>query len=505
VWNVDEDEVRTKRRGHPVTQLLRFPTSSPDNPGGFYSGTLLWMATIASWVLDGNAYWLKVRSAAGRVVQLWYVPHFMMEPRWPMDGSMYISHYDYMINGRVEKVLPSEVIHFRNGLDPENPRKGRSPLSAVLREVYSDDEAARFTASLLKNLGIPGVILAPDVQAAGSAQFKLSQEAADNIKTKFKETFGGDNRGEPMIMSGPTKVVTFGFSPKDLDLSVLRDIPEERITAAVGLPAAVVGLGAGLAQTKVGATMHELRDQAWQSNLIPTQRIFSEEIQTQLMPDFETDLIVNEFGFDLSHVKVLQEDQMKLAERWARLVSAGIAKRKEARSAFELPSGPEDDVYLPQPGVRGSMEELDFIDAELGKTPPTGQPTATTSTSATQVQQLQQRVHELEQELAAAKKSANDSPAFKAQVSQIERLIADLKAQKSQAVNVTVPVTIEEGAVHAPITVTTPDMPAVHVDARTTVEKGSTTVHVDMPGDLDTEFVRDANKQLIGQRTRKAS
>jgi hypothetical protein len=34
-------------------------------------------------------------------------------------------------------------------------------------------------------------------------------------------------------------------------------------------------------------------------------------------------------------------------------VAAGIAKRSEARAAFDLPSGPEDDVYIPQPGVQG--------------------------------------------------------------------------------------------------------------------------------------------------------
>lgn len=404
VWKVDADDVRSKQRDHPLVALLKRPTSSPDNPGGYYSGVLLWMATITSWVLDGNAYWLKVRSASGRVVQLWYVPHFMMEPRWPADGSVYISHYDYMVNGTVTKVPVSEVVHFRNGLDVENPRKGRSPLASVLREIYSDDEAARFTASLLKNMGIPGVIISPDQQAAGSGQFKLSQTAADDIKAKFRETFGGDNRGEPMVMSGPTKVALFGFSPHDLDLSMLRNLPEERVTAALGLPAAVVGLGAGLQQTKVGATMRELRDQAWQSNLIPTQRVMGEEVQTQLLPDFEEDLVSNEFGFDLSRVKVLQDDARQSAEVWARLVSAGIAKRKEARSVFELPIGPDDDVYLPQPGVRGSLEELQFIDSEEGKTPRQIAATGTGATPNAQVQELQQQVADLEKQLAEAKK-----------------------------------------------------------------------------------------------------
>jgi hypothetical protein len=132
-----------------------------------------------------------------------------------------------------------------------------------------------------------------------------------------------------------------------------------------------------------------------------------EEVQTQLLPDFEDDLVTNEFGFDLSRVKVLQDDQRQAAEVWARLVSAGIAKRKEARSVFELPIGPDDDIYLPQPGVRGSLEELQFIDSEEGKTPRTFPATGAAGSSGasnTQVQQLQQQVHDLEQQLAEAKK-----------------------------------------------------------------------------------------------------
>ena len=50
-------------------------------------------------------------------------------------------------------------MHFRFGLDPENDRKGRSPLAGVLREVFTDDEAANYTASLLRNMGVPGIIV----------------------------------------------------------------------------------------------------------------------------------------------------------------------------------------------------------------------------------------------------------------------------------------------------------------------------------------------------------
>src|SRR5437764_9395761 len=45
---------------HPLTQLLRRPNS-------YYPGLLLWQATLISWNIDGNAYWLKQRNGAGKV------------------------------------------------------------------------------------------------------------------------------------------------------------------------------------------------------------------------------------------------------------------------------------------------------------------------------------------------------------------------------------------------------------------------------------------------------
>src|SRR5690606_31997656 len=98
--------------------------------------------------LDGNAYWVKVKNEAGGVLELWYVPHWLIEPKATRDstGQTFITHYEYRVDGQVLAVERDEIVHFRYGLDPHNPRKGMSPLASVLREVFTDDEAANFSA-----------------------------------------------------------------------------------------------------------------------------------------------------------------------------------------------------------------------------------------------------------------------------------------------------------------------------------------------------------------------
>ncbi len=324
-----DNGARRLLRHHPLARLV-------EQPNPYYAGTLLWMATLLDWTLAGNAYWLKVRDGAGRVVQLWWAPHRTIEPRWTNDGATFITHYDYRPDGATTAIPlpPSDVVHFRNGLDPQNPRKGLSPLTSLIREIYSDEEAGNFSAALLRNLGVPGMILAPDGE-----DNELTQEDADVLRAEFRARFTGDKRGEPMILSGKIRAQPLTFNPQELDLHRLRRLPEERVTAVLGVPAIVAGLGSGLDRATFN-NFRESREAAYESNIVPTQRLIAAELTTQLLPDFATpDLAADEealVAFDTSRVRVLQEDENKLAQRLAVLVGSGILTQEEARGRLGL-------------------------------------------------------------------------------------------------------------------------------------------------------------------------
>ena len=231
--SIDKDGQWKQDSEHPLLNLLQQP-----NP--YYDGLLLQMATIADFTLDGNAYWLKLRTQAGRIAELWWLPSVTIEPKWPMDGTKFIDYYDYRPGSATPlKIAPENIVHFRDGFDPDNIRKGMSPLKSLFREVFTDDEAANMTASLLKNMGVPGLVISPGSGGAGLGDVEAT-------KKWFKENFTGDKRGEPLVMGDITEVKTFGFSPRDMTLKELRRIPEERITAVLGVPAIVAGMGAGL-------------------------------------------------------------------------------------------------------------------------------------------------------------------------------------------------------------------------------------------------------------------
>ena len=313
-------------------------------PNAYYGDLVLWAATILSWFLDGNAYWIKVRNRAGVPVELWWVPWWMIEPKAPEDGSEFLSHYRYSPGGGVEPMRfdPEDVVHFRDGMNPRDMRKGLSALDGVIREIFIDLESSNFVASLLRNMGVPGVVISPK----GGAM--PAPEDVEATKTWFKEAFGADNRGGPLVMGAPTDVQPYGFNPQQMDMSEGRDVAEERVCACIGIPAAVVGFGAGLQTAKVGATMEELFKTAWRNGVLPVCRSLADELDRSLLPDFgrTPGAEVLETYWETDEVLALQDDEDKQTERWNKRVIGGWVQVYEAREAAGLDVDDSHRIYL---------------------------------------------------------------------------------------------------------------------------------------------------------------
>ncbi|MEL7719930.1 phage portal protein [Citromicrobium bathyomarinum] len=324
---------------HELLELLRSP-----NP--FYGDIALWGAIVLSFLIDGNSYLIKVKNAAGKPVQLWWVPWWMIEPHAPIDGGDFIQFYRYTPGTGAGVMLldPDDVVHFRNGINPRNMMKGLSPMQGVLREIFSDLESSNFIASLLRNMGVPGTIISPK----GGAM--PTPEDVEATKAWFQQAYGGDNRGKALVMGGQTEVQSFGFNPEQMNLSYGSNRAEERVCACIGIPAAVVGFGAGLEQTKVGATMEELRKLAWHNGVLPLGRQLVDELQRSLLPDFQRAQSQRgrriELYWNTDDVLALQEDEDKQSARKLKEFQAGAITLREYRTETGREADDRHDFYI---------------------------------------------------------------------------------------------------------------------------------------------------------------
>lgn len=346
-----EDEIID---GHPLVKLL-------ERPNPYYGGYTLWSGVLTSYFLDGNAYILKERNARGFGVPtaLWYEPHWSIRPHWPDDGSEFIDYYERRINGAIQKIPKENVIHFRKGLNPSSPRYGLSPLKAALLQVFTDNEVSMWVAALARNMAIPGVVVSP------TENIGMSPEKAEQIKQVWKRKFGGDNRGEPLILDFQATVEVLGFDPKQMDFASINHLAETRIAGAFGIPAIVAGLGAGLDASTYN-NLENLKKSAFEECLVPTWEAFEDELDTQLLPDFERDPEARgiETEFDTSGVKALRENQTELEKRAITAFQAGVITLNETRRQLSYDLDPDGDFYLLPNNARPIVASVAMARAE---------------------------------------------------------------------------------------------------------------------------------------------
>lgn len=353
VWHTVDD--------HPLVRRV-------NQPNEFYDGDELWKATIISYVLDGNAYWLLIRNLLGEVIEVWYVPHFSIEPKWDVSDPRFITHYEFRPGGgQVIPVPVRDVVHFRFGLDPRDVRRGFSPLRPLLREIFTDDEAANFTASLLRNMGVPGGVISP---ATSDFAALPSTEGVQAVRDFLQNQFTGDRRGRWLALDTPTKIEQFGYDPNQLMLGNLRDIAEERSCAMLGIPAAVVGFGSGLQQTRVGATMRELVRLARVNCINPMGKTFGKKLTTQLLPNYVSQLRRFRVRFDMSEVSVFQEDENERTKRTTDQVEKGVLRVDHAQQILGLDVDETQAGYLRE--NRFTMVEAETDPFTQPDPPPSG-------------------------------------------------------------------------------------------------------------------------------------
>jgi len=316
---------------HPAEQLLL-------NPNPNMTASLMNNYIVTSVAVSGDAFILKLRNDAGAVVQLIPLLPEMVEVKG--NTEQLITKYEYKQKGNTMTILPEDMIHLRERIDPRNHRRGLSPLRSVMVEVLGDAAASQMGAALVKNTGVPSVVISP------KNDLSMTSDEAENIAEVFGRRFGGENRGRPLVISGgEVDIKTLSFSPKDLEIGKLRYINEERISAVLGVPAILAGLGSGLERATY-SNAKELREFFTEQKLIPMWNHFANEFTKQLLlQDFEdnTDYC---FKYDLSDVRALSQDEDATMQRVVTGFNAGFVTVNEARQANQLPALDDGDYFI---------------------------------------------------------------------------------------------------------------------------------------------------------------
>lgn len=302
-------------------------------PAQLYSGTVI------SLIVAGNAYWLKMRSASGKLVGFAYLAHMRVKAKndrdfgsRKADGTHQVTYYEISDgDGRPVQVPVEDIVHFRWGIDPAKPVYGLSPVWAALREVVTDNEAATLGANLLQNGGVLGWAISPD--KIDNATPDIDPDAMRKTGRILQSYITGDMAGTPAPLPFPIKVTQLGFEPSKLVLDKQRNMAVERILSQIGIDPMVLGMPS---QSKTFSNFEEANEAAVRRALLRVLGIIGTDLTTQcLYVDFRQGIPAAgskpRVSWDLSEVPALQPDMDAQHERGRQDWEANLITRSEWR------------------------------------------------------------------------------------------------------------------------------------------------------------------------------
>ena len=195
---------------------------------------------------------------------------------------------------------PDEIVHLRNYKSADNPARGVGVLHTLVGEVYIDEQARRYAASLLANDGRPSGLMTVSGRAG-----EYEREAAGRM---LMENYGGDNAGKIAVVNNADGVdfVRINMTPAEFDFSALVKISESRVPGVLGIPASQINMYTGMETGTTNATREQDRFQVEQDLFVPSWESFESQLTKLIVPDWTADPNVC-LKFDLENVPAVQK------------------------------------------------------------------------------------------------------------------------------------------------------------------------------------------------------
>lgn len=326
---------------HPVIDLLY-------NPNPYYDLNELLERTNEDLnspdALGGNSFWLLRKSFNGRGIpyEIYHLPRKSMRLVNSETSPTGIEAYERSVNGKKFRYELDEIIHFKAPLsDPADPRLGYSAVRSAIEEFATDIAASKFPGTLLSNNAVLGLVLIPEDDSIKPHEAELMCEALD-------KRFTGSSRGRTAVLLAKMRLEKMSFSPKDLDLNILRMMPEHRMANCLHIPLEVTELAAGKEKTAFN-NVESAERRAYTNHLEPIWNRIARKLNNRLLPEFGISDGSFYLKFSTEKILALQEDKKVVEERAVAVYTGGIATINEARARVGLPPIEGGDVLHSAP------------------------------------------------------------------------------------------------------------------------------------------------------------
>lgn len=294
-----------------------------DHPSPTVSRYRLWKTTVMDLSLYGVAYWRKTW-LDGQVRALTRVlPSALIPDHDPVTNVL-----RWYNTAKGDRVYPNELVVF-HGYDPELDDGYTSPLES-LRRILSEEHAAGINREYTwrNEVRKSGVVERPETAPVWSDD----QREAWRLETEGIMS-GHTNAGRLLLLEDGMKYRDSAWSPQEMEYLEGRKLTRQESAAAFGIDPRLV-FASDDAATK------EARDGFYQDHLHPLLIGLAEEVDVQLLPEFEP------FGFESQYTEFNFDSKLRgslMDEAKFLSMATGMAwmKPNEARARHNLFPTPE--------------------------------------------------------------------------------------------------------------------------------------------------------------------
>ncbi len=312
---------RRQESTHAISALL----SSP-NPWTVASKFKTKM--VSDLKIYDETFWVKVRAKDSDRLALVRIPPQFVEGV----GGNWMQHEKFRLFGMPDLFVPRDRMIHIYGHNPEDERRGLSPLETIRRILAEDDAAGRYREHFWKNAArMSGVLQHPHA---------LGDGVATRLREQFEAMYAGElNSGRTAILEEGMEFKEMTFSAKDAEYIAARKLSREESASYFHIPPVMVGI----LEHANFANVEQQHRMTYQDTLAPDLTVIEEELQAQLFYEFDDiEALYLEFNIHEKLKGSFEEETSALQSA----TGAPYMTRNEARARRNLPPVEGGDVLV---------------------------------------------------------------------------------------------------------------------------------------------------------------
>lgn len=310
------DNDRQRLTDHPLARLMQRPNS-------FTTRYRFLNTLVHDFAIYDCAYWWKVKSGDAR--RLIHLPAPLVTPK----GDNWFTPDAFEFRGtKGTKTIPADqVVYFRGygGIGDA----GVSPLESLRQILREDWTASEMREQIMRNgARLSGYISRPEKAP------KWSDEARGKFKLQFQTQYAGavaaQGGGTPLLEDGMT-FVPAAQNAKELQYIESRKLTDEEVARSYFIPPPMIGI----LDHATFSNIEEQHQMLYQDTLGPWLSMIQDEIELQLLTDFEP--APERFYVEFNLMEKLTGNVEKRDAAITQSVGGPWRTRNEGRSLANLP------------------------------------------------------------------------------------------------------------------------------------------------------------------------